>query len=207
MMMGSREAAVDYMTPLGLHHQMAWASHYGPGPWVSGGPRADWTSVYFNKADELGIGFDRTATGSNAVAQYAAPVAHHFGDIKQVPDELLLWFHHVPWDYRMSSGRTVWDELVIHYTQGVRAVSAMRRVWTRLAGKIDADRYAQINTFLRIQEKEAQWWRDANIAYFQSLSHRPLPDGYAPPEHTLDYYESLCFPYAPGHAPLSINCK
>jgi alpha-glucuronidase len=201
MMMGSREAAVDYMTPLGLHHQMARGTHYGPGPWVSGGPRADWTSVYFNRADAQGLGFDRTATGSNAVAQYAPPVAARFADIQQVGDRLLLWFHHVPWDYRMSSGRTLWDELVIHYTRGVETVAAMRRTWAGLAGKIDSERYAQVGTFLEIQEKEARWWRDASIAYFQSFSRRPLPAGYAAPEHELSYYEGLCFPFVPGAAP------
>ena len=198
MMMASREAAVDYMTPLGLHHQMARNTHYGPGPWVSGGPRADWTSVYFNRADAQGIGFDRTATGSNALAQYAGPVAAELGDLKRVPDNLLLWFHHVPWDYRMRSGRTLWDELVIHYTNGVTAVSKMRHVWAGLAGKVDSERHAQVSTFLKIQESEARWWRDASIAYFETLSHRPLPPGYAPPEHDLGYYEALCFPYVPG---------
>ena len=198
MMMASREAAVDYMTPLGLHHQMAPSSHYGPGPWVSGGRRADQTSVYFNRADAGGIGFDRTASGSNAVAQYAPPVAREFADLKRVPDNDLLWFHHLPWDYRMRSGRTLWDELVIHYTRGVQTVSEMRKTWAQLASYMDSERFAQVSAFLAIQEKEAQWWRDASIAYFQSLSHRPLPAGYAPPEHDLQYYESLCFPYAPG---------
>jgi alpha-glucuronidase len=202
MMMTSREAAVDYMTPLGLHHQMARTTHYGPGPWVSGGARADWTSVYFNRADSQGIGFDRTATGSNALAQYAAPVAAELGDLKRVPDNLLLWFHHVPWDYRMRSSRTLWDELVIHYSDGVAAVSKMRRVWGELSGKVDSERYAQVSTFLKIQEREAKWWRDASIAYFETLSHRPLPAGYAPPEHDLKFYEALCFPYVPGHKPL-----
>jgi len=122
MMMGSREAAVEYMTPLGLHHQMARHTHYGPGPWVGGGARADWTSVYFNRADARGIGFDRTATGSNAVAQYAPQVAGQFADLKRVPEKYLLWFHHVPWDYHLASGRTLWDELVIHYSQGVQRV-------------------------------------------------------------------------------------
>jgi alpha-glucuronidase len=198
MMMGSREAAVDYMTPLGLHHQMARNTHYGPGPWVSGGPRADWTSVYFNRADQQAVGFDRTATGSNAVAQYAPPVAAQFSDLKRVPEKLLLWFHHVPWDYKMSSGRTLWDELVIHYTQGVQTVANMRRTWAGLEAMVDSERYAQVSTFLAIQEKEAQWWRDASIAYFQRFSHRPLPPGYDPPEYDLKYYEALCFPYAPG---------
>jgi alpha-glucuronidase len=198
MMMESREAAVDYMTPLGLHHQMARNTHYGPGPWVSGGPRADWTSVYFNRADTQGIGFDRTATGSNAVAQYFPPVAAELSDLKKTPDTLLLWFHHVPWGYRMRSGHTLWDELVMHYTAGVQAVSNMRHTWAGLAGKVDAERYAQVSTFLEIQEKEARWWRDASIAYFQTFSHRPLPTGYAAPEHDLHYYETLCFPYVPG---------
>jgi alpha-glucuronidase len=201
MMMGSREAAVDYMTPLGLHHQMARDTHYGPGPWVSGGPRADWTSVYFNRADAVGIGFDRTATGSNAVAQYAPPVAAQFADLRRTPENLLLWFHHVPWDYKMRSGRTLWDELVIHYTHGVQTVSDMRRTWAGLSDKVDAERYAQVSTFLGIQEKEARWWRDASIAYFETFSHRPLPAGYAQPEHDLAYYKALCFPYAPGIAP------
>lgn len=200
MMMGSREAAVDYMTPLGLHHQMARTSHYGPGPWVSGGPRADWTSVYFNRADAQGIGFDRTAAGSNAVSQYTQPVAAQYADVHRIPQKYLLWFHHVPWDYRLASGRTLWDELVIHYSQGVQTVSDMRKTWAGLAQYVDPERHAQVSAFLAIQEKEALWWRDASIAYFQSFSHRPLPAGYAPPEHDLKYYESLCFPYAPGSA-------
>jgi len=206
MMLGSREAAVDYMTPLGLHHQMARDSHYGPGPWVSGGSRADWTSVYFNRADAGGIGFDRTRQGSNAVSQYAPAVAAEFNDVKRTPENLLLWFHHLPWDYRLQSGRTLWDELVMHYTHGVQTVDDMRHTWATLAGKIDGQRYREVSAFLGIQQKEAQWWRDASIAYFQSFSQRPLPAGYAPPEHDLRYYEELCFPYAPGHTPSPESC-
>jgi alpha-glucuronidase len=199
MMMKSREAVVDYMTPLGLHHLMGRGHHYGPGPWVEGGPRADWTSVYFHRATKQGIGFDRTATGSNAVAQYAPPVAALFSDRKRIPEEFLLWFHHVPWDYKMNSGRTLWDELVHHYTRGVNTVSGMRTTWAGLKDYVDPERHAQVATFLAIQEKEAKWWRDACIAYFQTFSDRPLPEGYAAPEHTLEYYKSLEFPYAPGN--------
>ncbi|HEU4603933.1 MAG TPA: alpha-glucuronidase family glycosyl hydrolase [Steroidobacteraceae bacterium] len=199
MMMGSREAAVNYMTPLGLHHIMGRGHHYGPGPWVAGGPRADWTAVYYHRADENGIGFDRTSKGSNAVAQYFPPVAAKFADRKQVPDALLLWFHHVGWDERMRSGRTLWDELVVHYTQGVQQVHDMRATWQSLAPYVDARRHWEVDQFLRIQEQEAQWWRDACIAYFQSFSKRPLPQGYAPPAKSLEYYESLSFPYAPGN--------
>ncbi len=208
MMMGSREAAVDYMTPLGLHHQMARTSHYGPGPWVNAGPRADWTSVYFNRADARGIGFDRTATGSDAVSQYAKPVAAQYADLRRLPEKYLLWFHHVPWDYRLASGRTLWDELVIHYSQGVQTVSDMRKTWAGLADYVDPERYRQVSAFLAIQEKEARWWRDASIAYFQTFSNRPLPAGYPAPEHDLQFYESLCFPYAPGSASRSSGvCK
>lgn len=199
MMMGSREAVVDYMTPLGLHHLMGNGHHYGPGPWVSGGPRADWTSVYYHRANRDGIGFDRSASGSNAVAQYAPPVAREFGDIKRVPEKYLLWFHHVPWDYRTQSGRPLWDELVHRYTLGVDSVKQMEQTWNGLDGRIDAERHAQVATFLSIQHKEAQWWRDASIAYFQTFSQRPLPEGQAASAHSLEYYEALSFPFAPGH--------
>ena len=199
MMMGSREAVVDYMTPMGLHHLMGRGHHYGPGPWVEGGPRADWTSVYYHRATKDGIGFDRTRRGSNAVSQYAPPVAAQFDDVKKTPEQFLLWFHHLPWDYTTQSGRPLWDELVHHYSRGVDYVRGMRRTWDGLEGRIDPERHAQVATFLAIQEKEAQWWRDASIAYFQTFSGRPLPEGEVPPAHTLEYYESLEFPFAPGN--------
>ena len=199
MMMRSREAVVDYMTPLGLHHIMGRGHHYGPGPWVEGGPRADWTSVYYHRASKDGIGFDRTAKGSNAVAQYAPPVAKMFGDLKTVPERDLLWFHHVPWDYKVRSGRTLWDEMVFDYTRGVRTVGEMRGTWSGLSSYVDAERFAQVATFLGIQEKEAKWWRDACLAYFQTFSGKPFPPGFDPPEHSLDYYEALTFPFAPGN--------
>ena len=199
MMMSSREAVVDYMTPLGLHHQMGHGSHYGPAPWDASGPRADWTPVYYNRADKQGIGFDRSSHGSNAVAQYAPPVAATFDDLACIPDAYLLWFHHVPWNYHMRSGRTLWDELVLHYTHGVDQVAAMRATWSTLNGHIDAERYAQTAAFLAIQQQEAQWWRDASIAYFQSINGLALPTGVAPPAHSLGYYQTLSFPFTPGY--------
>jgi len=199
MMMTSREAAVDYMTPLGLAHLMGAGHHYGPAPWDDSLPRADWNPVYYHCADKNGIGFDRTRKGSDAVDQYAPPVAARFNDLRTTPDINLLWFHRVPWDYRMRSGHSLWDELVMHYTHGVDEVKQMRATWVTLKGRIDPERYAQIDAFLAIQQNEARWWRDASIAYWQSLNHLPLPDGYAPPAHSLDYYKSLSFPYAPGH--------
>jgi alpha-glucuronidase len=198
MMMGSRQAVVDYMTPLGLHHLMATGHHYGPGPWVADLARPDWNPVYYHRADARGIGFDRTASGSNAVAQYAPSVAAGFGNLAAVPDDYLLWFHHVPWDHRLDSGRTLWNELVARYDRGIATVGAMRRTWSGLAGAVDAERHAEVAAFLAIQEGEAHWWRDASIAYFQSVSKRPLPPGHTPPAHDLDWYKSLRFPYAPG---------
>ncbi|HTU65946.1 MAG TPA: alpha-glucuronidase family glycosyl hydrolase [Steroidobacteraceae bacterium] len=200
MMMGSREAAVDYMTPLGLAHLMGTGHHYGPAPWVDNLGRADWNPIYYHRADANGIGFDRGAKGSNAIAQYQPGVAAMFADPKKTPEQFLLWFHHVPWDYKTRSGRILWDELVVRWTRGVEVVSQMRATWDSLRPYVDAERHAQVAAFLAIQQQEAQWWRDANIAYFQTFSKRPLPAGYAPPAHPLEYYESLKFPYAPGRS-------
>jgi alpha-glucuronidase len=198
MMMGSREAAVDYMTPLGLLHLMAEGHHYGPGPWVDGAKRADWNSVYYHRADTNGIGFDRGPSGSDAVSQYFPPVAESFGRLDRVPEEYLLFFHHVPWDHRMASGRTLWDELVFRYDAGVGFVQHMRRRWAGLAALVDRQRFDEVAAFLAIQEKEARWWRDACIAYFQSFSRRPLPAGHQPPEHDLAYYRAIRKRYVPG---------
>ncbi len=198
MMMGSREAVVDYMTPLGLGHLMATDHHYGPAPWVDDLARPEWNPVYYHRADGEGIGFDRTATGSNAVAQYAPEIAARFSDLSRIDERHLLWFHHLPWDHRMRSGRTLWDELVLRYDRGVADVGEMRRTWASLRPYVDDQRFEDTATFLGIQEKEARWWRDASVAYFQSLSKRPLPEGSPSPEHSLKYYKSLSFPEAPG---------
>ncbi|HSZ08801.1 MAG TPA: alpha-glucuronidase family glycosyl hydrolase [Steroidobacteraceae bacterium] len=199
MMMGSREAAVDYMTPLGLAHLMAAGHHHGPGPWQVGGARADWTPPYYHRADAAGIGTDRGTGGSNAVSQYSQPLTAQFDDPRITPEKYLLWFHHLSWDYPMASGRTLWDELVIHYSRGVEYVREMRRAWATLAPYVDSERYAETSAFLAIQEQEARWWRDACISYFQSLSKRPLPTGYPAPEHSLAEYEAISTPYAPGN--------
>ena len=199
MMMASREAVVDYMTPLGLHHLMATGHHYGPGPWVDDLGREDWNPTYYHRADRHAVGFDRTASGSNALAQYAPEVARRWGSVSTVPEEHLLWFHRLPWEHRMQSGRTLWDEMVLRYGRGVDQVTAMRTQWEGLRPYVDARRHADVAAFLAIQNKEAQWWRDASVAYFQSIARRPLPDGAAPPPHPLDYYKALDFKYAPGH--------
>jgi alpha-glucuronidase len=199
MMMASRDTVVDYMTPLGLHHLMGSGHHYGPAPWVDDLARPDWNPVYYHRADAAGLGFDRTPSGSGAVTRYAPAVARTFGDPGKVPEELLLWFHHVPWDRRMASGRTLWEELVVRYTRGADAVAAMQGRWDALAPYVDAERHAAVAAFLGVQAREARWWRDACVAYFQTFAQRPLPAGFTPPEHSLDVYRALDFPFVPGH--------
>ena len=193
MMLASREAAVNYMTPLGLTHQMARGHHYGPGPWVTGG-RADQTSVYFNRADSMGLGFDRTPTGSDAVRQYFPSLRERFASRDSVPENLLLWFHHVGWNERLRSGGTLWETLLAHYQAGVDTVRAMQRTWNGLEARVDPDRFRRVQNFLRIQEAEARWWRDASVLYWQSFSHLPLPPGYEQPAHDLAWYRQLRCP-------------
>ncbi len=124
---------------------------------------------------------------------------HAFKNIKLTPEKYLLWFHHVSWDYRLASGRTLWEELVRHYSGGARQVQRMGVTWRTLAGYIDSQRYGEVAAYLAIQEKEAQWWRDACLSYFQSISQRPFPTGIAPPPRSLQDYEAVAVPYAPGN--------
>ena len=190
LMLQSHEALVDYMTPLGLHHIMWGGHHYGPAPWWNTEARPDWNPVYYHRADERGLGFDRTRTGSNAVSQYHPPVRDRFSNLETCPEKLLLWFHHVPWDYRLRSGRTLWDELALRYQRGVDWVRAARKSWDALAGVIDAERHAEVAKKLAIQERDAVWWRDAVLLYFQTFSKRPLPAGVERPQKTLEEYEA-----------------
>lgn len=193
MMMKSREAVVEYMTPLGLTHIMATGHHYGPGAWANGG-RPDWTPSYYHRADSLGIGFDRSATGSNAVNQYFPTVQNQYGNRATTPSNMLLWFHHVGWNDKMKSGRTVWNELVTRYYAGVDSVRSMQRTWNSVRTSVDAARFAETRNFLAIQEKEARWWRDASLLYFQTFSRQPIPARYEKPRHTLDFYQKIRCP-------------
>jgi alpha-glucuronidase len=199
MMRQSREAVVNYMTPLGLTHIMGTGHHYGPAPWASL-RRADQSPVYYHKADSVGIGFDRSATGSNAVAQYFSPLRGRYGSIETTPDSLLLWFHHVPWTHRMRSGRTLWDELAFRYQAGVDTVRAMQKSWDSVAPAIDTQQFSEVKAYLAIQEREARWWRDAALSYFGTFSRLPLPAGYERPAHSLDYYQRIRCP-ADQHKP------
>ncbi|HEY5449925.1 MAG TPA: hypothetical protein VIQ54_14315, partial [Polyangia bacterium] len=192
MMMSSRQTVVDYMTPLGLAHLMGTDDHYGPAPWISNLATASWNPAYFHRADATGIGFDRTATGSNAVAQYFPPARDRFADPHPYLDHFLLFFHHVGWTDKLRlSGRSVWDELVYRYSAGVDGVQAMRDEWTKVQGRIDAKRYKDVADFLLIQHYEARWWRDACLQYFASVSKQAIPAGYAAPAHELQFYKDL----------------
>jgi alpha-glucuronidase len=188
VMLGSREAAVDYMTPLGLHHLMWTGHHYGPQPWWDKEPRPDWNPVYYHRADAQGVGFDRTRTGSDEVSQYLPPVRERFENPDTCPEKYLLWFHHVGWDDRLRSGRTLWDELALRYQRGVDWVRGARKSWDGLKGLIDDERHEAVARKLAIQEHDAAWWRDACLLYFQTFSRRPLPAGVEPPRRTLQEY-------------------
>lgn len=201
MMDVSREAVVDYMMPLGLHHLFDTGHHYGPGPWVSELSRPEWNPTYYHQADSLGIGFDRTPSGSNALAQYAPGFARQYADPKTCPDEYLLWFHHLPWDFELQDGTQLWDAMGLRYQRGVETVRGMQRSWKELEGMVEPRLHKEVSMLLEIQHKEAVWWKDACMLYFQTFSGRPFPKGMEAPEHSLDYYKGLKFPYAPGIRP------
>ena len=174
MMMGSWEALVSYQTPLGIGHQFRSSDHYGPKPdefFI----KDDWSPVYYNQADSEGLGYNRSPTGSDFTAQYFPPLERRYGDIDAVPENLLMWFHHVPWDFRMDNGRLFWDELVLRYQTGVQYVTWMREAWDALEGEIDARRFAEVRAKLATHETDAADWRDTSVGYWQTFSERPIP--------------------------------
>ncbi len=199
IMLSSYEAMVNYMTPLGLHHIMGNGHHYGPAPWSDNLPRPDWNPVYYHRADSSGIGFDRTASGTNALAQYAPGLRSQYEDVNTIDEKFLLWFHRVSWDHKLRSGRTLWEALCHHYNEGVDDIRSIARQWDQLESKIDRERFQHVKMLLAIQVKEAVWWRDACLSYFRQFSGSPIPPAYEQPAKTLEYYKSLQFRYAPGH--------
>ncbi|WP_213279022.1 alpha-glucuronidase [Chryseobacterium indologenes] len=187
VMLSSRETAVDYMMPLGLHHIFAGGHHYGPEPWGDyKGGRPDWSPVYYHQADAQGLGFNRTKTGSNAVSQYFSPLNERYGNISTCPENLILWFHHVPWDYPMKDGKTLWDELCYTYDSGVKKVRDYQKIWDKMEPYIDKQRFADVQSKLRIQSKDAIWWKDACLLYFQTFSKKPIPYDIERPVHELE---------------------
>jgi alpha-glucuronidase len=184
IMMASREAVVNYEMPIGLHHLFG-GTHYGPAPWDRLG-RPDWTPAYYHKADSLGIGFDRTRTGSDNVDQYNEPLASTYNDLATCPENLILWFHHLPWDYKLSSGRTVWDEICLHYDTGIRQVEGFRQTWADLKPYVSPILWEEAGKKLEIQQHDAEWWRDANVGYFQQINGLPLPADVRPLDTPID---------------------
>lgn len=195
MMMQSREAVVDYMMPLGLHHLFAWGHHYGPEPWCDiPGARPDWMPSYYHKADKAGIGFDRSHTGSNATAQYPDSLCHLYDDINTCPDEYLLWFHHAPWNHTMQSGRTLWDELCYRYDRGVQQVRSFQKKWDLTENYIDTERFKDVQSRLKIQARDAVWWKDACLLYFMEYSGVRIPYDIERPIHELDDLKQVKLP-------------
>lgn len=199
MMLSSRETMVSYMNPLGLHHIMGTGHHYGPAPWVKELNRPEWNPVYYHKADSIGIGFNRTITGSNAIAQYFPEARIQWEDINTIDEKYLLWFHHVSWNHKMKSGRTLWNELCYYYYTGAEKVKQMQQIWDSLLRFTDEERFEQIKQLLNLQYEEAVWWRNACLQYFQTYSKLSIPAQYEQPDKTLEYYKRLRFPFAPGN--------
>ena len=185
MMMASHEAAVKYEMPMGIHHAFAGAGHYGPGPWETSS-RPDWSPMYYHKAAKDGIGFDRTMNGSQAVEQYNEPLKSMYNNVETCPENLILWFHHLPWDYKMKSGRTLWDELCYTFQEGIDEARGFMDTWKSVEKYVDAYRFGQVAVKLERQAKDAIWWRDALMLYFQQYSEMPIPADCTQPQHTLD---------------------
>ncbi len=196
LLMRSHETVVDYMMPLGLHHIFAGGHHYGPEPWCAPqGWREDWLPRYYHKADSIGIGFNRTDHDEPCVSQpkgsgnamlYPAPWSYIYNKVATCPENLLLWFHHVSWDYTMRNGLTLWENLCYTYDRGVAGAQSFVQTWQQMKPYVDAARYeAQLQRFQR-QARDAQWWRDACLLYFQTFSKRPLPVDCPKPVFKLD---------------------
>ena len=179
LMLESHQLYVDYTMPLGLHHLIG-GDHYAPMPENPDPRRADWSAIYYHRADDAGIGFDRTRRGSAAVDQYRSPLREQFNDPATCPERFLLWFHRLPWDYRLASGRTLWDELVRRYSGGADGAGAMVSRWQSLRGKVDDQRYRAVLARLQRQADDAATWRDKCLKYFQQFSRRPISSQVTP---------------------------
>lgn len=170
MMLRSREACVDYMMPIGLHHIFAFDEHYGPEPdGFNAHVPLEWCPVYYHKANKDSIGFDRTHTGSNATAQYREPYCTLYDDINTCPERYLLWFHRVPWTYRLKSGRTVYEEMDYRYTRGVNEVEDFIRIWQEMKPCIDEQRWNEVQARLDHQLENAKEWKKVCLRYFGSF--------------------------------------
>ncbi len=175
MMTTSREACVDYMMPLGLHHLFASQHHYGlEADGVKAEYPLEWCPIPYHKAAADGIGFDRSSKGTNAVSQYREPYRSLYDNLATCPDEYLLWFHHVPWDYKLHNGDMLWDELCALYYRGIEQVVSYQKLWNELRPQIDQERWEHVNRLLALQLENAKECRDYVLRYFQQFSKMPL---------------------------------
>ena len=171
MMLRSREACVDYMMPLGLHHIFAFDHHYGPEPdgFIASYP-LEWCPVYYHKADKEGVGFNRSHTGTDATSQYNEPYCSLYDDINTCPERYLLWFHHVPWTYRLKSGNTLWEEIQARYDRGVKEVEDFYTIWQEAKPYIDEQRWKEVDERMQHQLENAKEWRKVCIDYFRTFA-------------------------------------
>ena len=171
MMLRSREACVDYMMPLGLHHIFKFDHHYGPEPdgFIKHYP-LEWCPVYYHKADKEGVGFNRSHTGTDATSQYSEPYCSLYDDINTCPERYLLWFHHVPWTYRLKSGNTLWEEIQARYDRGVREVEDFCKTWQEAKPFIDEQRWTEVNERMEHQLENAKEWRKVCTDYFRTFA-------------------------------------
>ncbi|KPM48617.1 alpha-glucuronidase family glycosyl hydrolase [Jiulongibacter sediminis] len=191
LMMKSHPTYVKYTYPLGLAHMMGEGHHYGPQPWLEKSGRPDWTSVYYHRTAKDGIGFDRTGGMSDALSLYSPDVQKAWGDPQTMDLNYLLWFHHLDWDYELPTGKTVWNELMTRYYQGVDEVEELQKQWNSLKPYIDQEIFENVKGRLAIQHKEALWWRDSCYLYFKQFSEKPLPVGLEEPKRTLEDVKEL----------------
>ena len=170
-MLRSREACVDYMMPLGLHHIFAFDHHYGPEPdgFIASYP-LEWCPVYYHKADKEGVGFNRSHTGTDATSQYNEPYCSLYDDINTCPERYLLWFHHVPWTYRLKSGNTLWEEIQARYDRGVKEVEDFYAIWQEAKPYIDEQRWKEVDERMQHQLENAKEWRKVCIDYFRTFA-------------------------------------
>ena len=171
MMLRSREACVDYMMPLGLHHIFKFDHHYGPEPdgFIKHYP-LEWCPVYYHKADKEGVGFNRSHTGTDATSQYSEPYCSLYDDINTCPERYLLWFHHVPWTYRLKSGNTLWEEIQARYDRGVREVEDFCKTWQEAKPFVDEQRWKEVDERMEHQLENAKEWRKVCTDYFRTFA-------------------------------------
>jgi alpha-glucuronidase len=191
MLLESHETYVDFTYPLGLAHMMGQGIHFGPEPWLERSQRPDWTSIYYHRADTLGLGFNRTNTGSNALGLYSPEIQALWNNPKTCDLNYLLWFHHIAWNEKLSTGRSLWEEICFRYNFGVQKVEKMQSDWESLKPNIDAQIFADVKGRLASQHYESLIWRDACLLYFQTYSKMGIPAQYPKPLRTLDELKEI----------------